>query len=96
MYTNTDLYKRNQKPQNTVVFILTGYGPSTSLTEKTITMEGNLTLDAIRHIKRFDGTLFQNWKHSMEIMFEFKDIKEIVEVSPTTTKSKAKFCQSQT
>jgi hypothetical protein len=55
-------------------------------------MEGNLTLDAIRHIKRFDGTLFQNWKHSMEIMFEFKDIKEIVEVSPTTTKSKAKFC----
>ena len=59
-------------------------------------MEGNLTLDAIRHIKRFDGTLFQNWKHSMEIMFEFKDIKEIVEVSPTTTKSKDKFCQSQT
>ncbi len=43
-------------------------------------MEENLSLDAIRHIKRFDGTMFQNWKHGMELMFEFKDVKEIVEV----------------
>lgn len=43
-------------------------------------METNLSLDAIKHIRRFDGTLFQNWKHSMEIMFEFKDLKDIVEV----------------
>jgi DNA integrity scanning protein DisA with diadenylate cyclase activity len=78
------LSEESETPSNIVVFKLTGYGPSTSLTEKTITMDGNLTLDAIRHIKRFDGTLFQNWKHSMEIMFEFKDIKEIVEVRPTT------------
>ena len=44
-------------------------------------MDLNFSLDAIKHGKRFDGTLFQNWKHSMEIMFEFKDVKEIVEVS---------------
>ncbi len=31
-------------------------------------------------IKRFDGTMFQNWKHGMELMFEFKDVKGIVEV----------------
>lgn len=43
-------------------------------------MEVNLSLDAIKHTRRFDGTLFQNWKHSMEIMFEFKDLKDIVEV----------------
>lgn len=43
-------------------------------------MEENLSLDAIRHIKRFDGTMFQNWKHGMELMFEFKDVKDIVEV----------------
>jgi hypothetical protein len=44
-------------------------------------MEATLTLDAIKHTRRFDGTLFQNWKHSMELMFEFKDLKDLIEVS---------------
>jgi hypothetical protein len=44
-------------------------------------MELNLSLDAIRHIRKFDGTMFQNWKHSMEILFEFKEVKDIVDVS---------------
>jgi hypothetical protein len=44
-------------------------------------MEATLTLDAIKHTRRFDGTLFQNWKHSMELMFEFKDLKDMIEVS---------------
>ena len=44
-------------------------------------MEQILTLDAIKHTRRFDGTLFQNWKHSMELMFEFKELKDLVDVS---------------
>lgn len=44
-------------------------------------MDANLSLDAIKHTRRFDGTLFQNWKHSMEILFEFQDIKDLVDVS---------------
>jgi len=44
-------------------------------------MELNLSLDAIRHIRKFDGTKFQNWEHSMEILFEFKEVKDIVDVS---------------
>lgn len=57
---------------------LIGYGPRATQSQ---TMDCNFSLDAIKHGKRFDGTQFQNWKHSMELMFEFKDVKEIVEVS---------------
>lgn len=49
-------------------------------------MEQTLTLDAIKHTRRFDGTLFQNWKHSMELMFEFKELKDLVDVNFVRTK----------
>ena len=51
-------------------------------------MEQILTLDAIKHTRRFDGTLFQNWKHSMELMFEFKELKDLVDVNFVRTKKK--------
>ena len=44
-------------------------------------MKQTLTLNAIKQTRRFDGTLFQNWKHSMELMFEFKELKDLVDVS---------------
>ena len=63
-------------------YILIGYGPSNPRWRKHLkAMELNLSLDAIKHTRRFDGTLFKNWKHSMEILFEFKDIRGVVDVS---------------
>ncbi len=52
-------------------------GPAPRDWTKSQIMEANLSLDATKNTRKFDGTLFQNWKHAMEILFEFKDIKHL-------------------
>jgi hypothetical protein len=47
----------------------------------------NISLDAIKHMRKFDGKDFTTWKHSMEMLFCLKGLKDTVEVMTYTTKT---------
>ena len=40
----------------------------------------NISLDAIKHLRKFDGKDFTTWKHNMEMMFFLKNLTDTVEV----------------
>ena len=43
-------------------------------------MAQNVSLDVIKHTRKFDGKEFTTWKPNMEMMFTLKNLKPIVEV----------------
>jgi hypothetical protein len=42
-------------------------------------MAQNYSLDAIKHLRKFDGTQFTTWKHNMEMLFTLKQLRQFIQ-----------------
>jgi hypothetical protein len=42
-------------------------------------MAQNYSLDAIKQLRKFDGTQFTTWKHHMEMLFTLKQMRQFIQ-----------------
>jgi hypothetical protein len=45
----------------------------------------------VKHIEKFDGTNFQQWKHGLTMQLELSGLQDLVEVNVLSFKKKGRF-----